>query len=94
MVNVWEDLRELSAFNSQIRANVSSIDEQFNPINFQVNEDFMDAFRYSPEICFLNDTTFFVIWYGNGRSSPGLFSSLWKNLFCFRNSANFGYFNK
>ncbi|NWF88671.1 MAG: T9SS type A sorting domain-containing protein [Ignavibacteriaceae bacterium] len=67
MVTVWRDFKLLMFFNSEIVGNISNLAEGgLNPNNFFINEEYYDAHRGSPEVCFINDTTFFVIWSGNG----------------------------
>lgn len=67
MVTVWRDFKLLMFYNSEIVGNISDITEgELNSSNFFVNEEFYDANRFSPDVCFIDDTTFFVIWYGDG----------------------------
>ncbi len=70
MVTVWRDFKDAMFYNSYIVGNISNLDAEINQNNFFVNEGFYDSNRSSPKVCFISDTTFFVIWYGDGPLAP------------------------
>ena len=70
MVTVWRDFKDAMFYNSYIVGNISNLDAEINQNNFYVNEGFYDSNRFSPQVCFISDTTFFVIWYGEGPFAP------------------------
>ena len=70
MVTVWRDSKDAMFYNSYIVGNTSNLDAGINQNNFYVNEGFYDSNRFSPQVCFISDTTFFVIWYGEGPFAP------------------------
>ncbi len=82
MVTVWRDFKYIMFYNSFIVGNISSLNAEINQNNFYVNEGFYDSNRFSPQICFISDTTFFVIWYGEGPFAQS--TNIWQNVFCFR----------
>jgi hypothetical protein len=67
MVTVWTDSRLQMFFSTEIMGNISNVnDDELNPVNFLVNQEYYDAIRGGDDISFIDDTTFFVIWSGNG----------------------------
>lgn len=77
-VVVWQ-VRPLIGFNSFIWGQLFTIsgDTIFN--NFELNDNFRDAGRTSPDAVFLTDTTFIVVWAGNGRetgTSTGVYGQI------------------
>jgi hypothetical protein len=77
-VAVWQ-IRPLIGFNSFIWGQLFRIsgDTMFN--NIQFNDNFRDAGRFAPDAAFLNDTTFIVVWAGNGTetgSATGIYGQI------------------
>ena len=57
-------------FNSYIFGQLLSIQGEPIGIPFQLNDPYFDAQRGMPNVCFLNDTTFIVVWSGGGPDTP------------------------
>ncbi|MFQ5772531.1 MAG: T9SS type A sorting domain-containing protein [bacterium] len=75
LVVVWSEA--VFSFNSFIFGQLLTIDGDLLYSNFVVNDSFYDSARGMTDAAFLNDTTFIVVWSGDGPP-PG--NSVWGQL--------------
>lgn len=69
LVIVWRDI--LVTFNSHIQGQLLPLGADSVSQNFQFSDTvFFDSERISPDVCFLNDSIFIVVWCGLGIDFP------------------------
>jgi hypothetical protein len=62
-VVVWSDLRSAPAYNTYIGGAIFAKNDMQRKVYFRPQDLRFDALRGSPDVRFLNDTTFLVIWH-------------------------------
>jgi Secretion system C-terminal sorting domain len=83
-VTVWENRisNVISFFNTYIEGYVSHSDSLFGGMYLTFNNSYADAIRGNPDMEFMDDSTFVVVWGGNGESTPspqtGIYGQLGK----------------
>ena len=66
---VWQELSQ--SYNSYIFGKVIDVlSDTITTKDILINDVYFDAYRYNPEIDFIIDTTFIVVWYGGGPQTP------------------------
>lgn len=77
LIVVWQ--KESFTYNSFIWGDIFTIGTDTLEDNFQFNDIYFDAKRFSPNVCFINDSIFIVVWSGEGPetiSSTGVYGQL------------------
>ncbi|MFQ5709249.1 MAG: T9SS type A sorting domain-containing protein [bacterium] len=75
---VWE-VSQPTIFNSLIGGQLLTVSGDTVSGNVEFNDSFGDADRFAPDVAFLTDTTFIVVWSGNGPgtgSSTGIYGQI------------------
>jgi len=62
---------DLFSFNSYIRGQILPIGSDTVGSSLLFNDIYYDANRWSPDVNFIDDSTFVVVWFGEGPETPG-----------------------